>query len=234
MHLGNAHFWDQPRSPSAPLPLSHRAKNLCMKDKQMTTITTIEALEALYEAPAQATLDKVQDHLTPLYKNWIDGARFLVLSTVGPEGTDASPRGDDGPVVKIQNPKTLLLPDWRGNNRLDSLRNIVRDPRISLMFMVPGCKNVVRINGKAALSTDASLLTQFDKSGKAPTCVLLATIEEVYFQCAKAIMRSALWTSGDESQSVPTAGEFVREQSEGFDAEAYDEGYADYAKTRMW
>ena len=200
----------------------------------MTTITTIDALEALYDAPMQAALDKVQDHLTPLYKKWIDGARFLILSTVGPEGTDASPRGDDGPVVQVQDPKTILLPDWRGNNRLDSLRNIVRDPRISLMFMVPGCKNVVRINGKAILSTEPSLISQFDKSGKAPACVIIARVEEAYFQCAKAIMRSGLWSAGDESKSVPTAGEFVRERHEDFDAEAYDEGYAEYAKDRMW
>ena len=200
----------------------------------MAVIDNIPALEALYDAPMQTALDKVQDHLTPLYKKWIDGSRFLILSTVGPEGTDASPRGDDGPVVKIQDPKTILLPDWRGNNRLDSLRNIVRDPRISLLFMVPGCKNVVRVNGKATLSTDPSLLAQFDKSGKAPTCIIIATIDEVYFQCAKALMRSALWASGDESPNVPTAGEFVRERIEGFDAQAYDAGYADYAKDRMW
>ena len=200
----------------------------------MAVIDNIPALEALYDAPMQTALDKVQDHLTPLYKKWIDGSRFLILSTVGPEGTDASPRGDDGPVVKIQDPKTILLPDWRGNNRLDSLRNIVRDPRISLLFMVPGCKNVVRVNGKATLSTDVGLLAQFDKSGKAPTCIISAAIDEVYFQCAKALMRSALWASGDESANVPTAGEFVRERIEGFDAQAYDAGYADYAKDRMW
>ena len=200
----------------------------------MSTIQTIPALEALYDAPMQAALDKVQDHLTPLYKKWIDGARFLILSTVGPEGTDASPRGDDGPVVKVTSPKTILLPDWRGNNRLDSLRNIVRDPRISLMFMVPGCKNVVRVNGSAVLSTNPALISQFDKSGKAPTCVIVTTVEEVYFQCAKALMRSRLWASEDESKTVPTAGEFVREQHEGFDADAYDKGYADYAKDRMW
>ena len=200
----------------------------------MAVIDNIPALEALYDAPMQTALDKVQDHLTPLYKKWIDGSRFLILSTVGPEGTDASPRGDDGPVVKIQDPKTILLPDWRGNNRLDSLRNIVRDPRISLLFMVPGCKNVVRVNGKATLSTDAGLLAKFDKSGKAPTCIIIAAIDEIYFQCAKALMRSALWASGDESPNVPTAGEFVRERIEGFDAQAYDAGYADYAKDRMW
>jgi len=200
----------------------------------MTRIETIKELEALYGAPMQAALDKVQDHLTPLYAKWIEVARFCILSTVGPDGTDASPRGDTGPVVTLQDSKTLLLPDWRGNNRLDSLRNIVEDPRVSLMFMVPGCNNVIRINGKAVLSTEPALISRFDKSGKAPTTVIVTHIEEVYFQCAKALMRSSLWTSGDQSKTVPTAGEFVRELHEDFDAENYDKGYADYAKDRMW
>ena len=200
----------------------------------MDIIDTIEALEALYAPPMQRSLDKVQGQLTPLYAKWIEGSRFVILSTVGPEGTDASPRGDNGPVVRIADPATLLLPDWRGNNRLDSLRNIVRDPRVSLMFMVPGCNNVVRVNGHAKLSADASLVSKFDKSGTPPATVIVTHIAEVYFQCAKAIMRSAIWTSGDESQNVPTAGAFVREQDAGFDAEAYDTGYAEYAKDRMW
>ena len=102
----------------------------------MDTIRTVDALEALYGAPMPAALAKAVDHLTPLYSKWIETSRFLILSTIGPEGTDASPRGDAGPVVKIADAKTLLMPDWRGNNRLDSLRNIVRDPRVSLLFMI--------------------------------------------------------------------------------------------------
>jgi len=201
----------------------------------MTIIDTVEGLEALYGPAMQAALDKVQDHLTPLYKDWIEQSRFLILSTTGPEGTDASPRGDDGPVVKIADPKTILLPDWRGNNRLDNLRNIVRDGRVSLMFMVPGCNNVVRVNGQAALTAAPDMTARFARQEKQPKTVIVVTIGEVYFQCAKALMRSALW-SADQStaQSVPTAGQFVREQHESFDAEAYDTGYAEYAKDRMW
>ena len=157
-----------------------------------------------------------------------------MLSTVGPEGTDASPRGDSGAVVRVVDGSTLWLPDWRGNNRLDSLRNIVEDGRVSLMFLVPGSNNVVRVNGTALLTADKSVTAQFVKDGKTPRTVIAITVAEVYFQCAKALMRSRLWTSGDESTGVPSAGDFIGEVRDGFDARAYDEGYADYAKDRMW
>ncbi len=200
----------------------------------MQTITSIDTLEALYDAAVPASLTKVTPHLTPLYRTWIEAARFVVMSTVGPEGTDGSPRGDDGPVVKVSDNKTLLLPDWRGNNRLDTLRNIVRDGRISLMFMVPGSNNVVRVNGQAVLTADSEVTEQFQQAGKHPKTVIVVTTSEIYFQCAKAIMRSGLWTRGDDSANLPTAGAFVREMQADFDAESYDSGYAEYAKSRMW
>lgn len=200
----------------------------------MTPIKSIAELEAHYGPPNPASLQKVQARLTPNYHDWISASRFVILSTVGPEGTDASPRGDDGPVVAIKDEKTLLLPDWRGNNRLDSLKNIVRDDRVSLMFMVPGSNNVVRVNGRAVLTADETLTARFDKGGKTPATVIVVTIEELYFQCAKALMRSALWRSDDESDRVPSAGDFIKELDESFDGKAYDEGYAEYAKPRMW
>lgn len=200
----------------------------------MNKIDTIEALEALYDKPLPSPLAKVQTALTPKYKSWIGHSRFVVLTTVGPEGTDASPRGDQGPVVAVEDDHTLLLPDWRGNNRLDSLRNIVRDGRVSLMFMVPGCANVVRVNGQAILTDDATLSARFETAGKTPKTVIVTTIKEVYFQCAKALMRSELWSGEGHSGTLPTAGDFIREFTEGFDAKAYDDGYNDYAKTRMW
>jgi len=200
----------------------------------MLPITDIDELEALYGAAVPAALTKVAHRVTPLYRQWIDASRFLILSTVGPEGTDASPRGDDGPVVRIADAETLLLPDWRGNNRIDSLRNIVRDGRVSLLFMVPGCNNVVRVNGHAMLTADDTVTGLFEKQGKRPKTVIVTTVGEIYFQCAKALMRSALWTSGDESTGIPSAGQFVREKDADFDAETYDSGYAEYAKDRMW
>ena len=161
-------------------------------------------------------------------------SRFLVLTTVGPEGTDASPRGDATPVVAIEDETTLILPDWQGNNRLDSLRNIVRDGRVSLMFMVPGCKNVVRVNGLAVLSNETALTNRFETAGKLPKTVIVISVSEVYFQCAKALMRSELWSGADQSHGLPTAGDFISEFKELFDAKAYDDGYCEYAKDRMW
>lgn len=200
----------------------------------METIDTIDALEALYDEAFQGALDKVQSALTPAYRTWIERSRFCILSTVGAEGTDASPRGDVDPVVRIAGPTTLLMPDWRGNNRMDSLRNIVRDGRVSLMFMIPGSDTVVRVNGDAKLTADAGLCAQFEHKGKTPRTVIVVELREVYFQCAKALMRSALWSAEHDLEGLPTAGVFLREVNEGFDAESYDAGYAEYAAPRMW
>lgn len=199
----------------------------------MTPITDLTQLQTIYGDPVPASLTKVADHITPLYHTWINASRFVILSTTGPEGTDASPRGEDGPVVRITDPKTMLLPDWRGNNRIDSLRNIVRDSRTSLMFMIPGCDNVVRVNGTAIVTADSEVLNSFEHRGKHPRTVIVLTVQEAYFQCAKAIMRSELWTA-EHRKDVPTAGEFIKEMKEGFDARAYDDGYAEYAAPRMW
>ncbi|OED39872.1 pyridoxamine 5'-phosphate oxidase [Chromatiales bacterium (ex Bugula neritina AB1)] len=200
----------------------------------MNWIKSIEELERLYDAAVPTSLEKVAAQLTPLYRRWIEVSRFVVVSTVGPEGTDASPRGDIEPVVHIADAKTIWLPDWRGNNRIDTLRNIVRDGRISLMFMVPGCNNVVRINGRALLTADAETLAHFERKGKQPKTVTVISIDEIYFQCAKALMRSTLWSSDDESALVPSAGDFIKEFKAGFDGTAYDADYPESSKARMW
>ena len=200
----------------------------------MEAIKTIADLEALYDVAVPGSLTKVTRHITPLYRQWIEAARFCIMSTVGPEGTDGTPRGDDGPVVRIVDENTLYLPDWRGNNRIDSLRNIVRDERVSLMFMVPGCANVVRVNGMAILTADGDVVTSFEQAGKHPKTIIVITVGEVYFQCAKAIMRSQLWEPREEMAPLPTAGEFLKEQQASFDAKTYDSGSVDHAKKRMW
>ena len=200
----------------------------------MNRIETVTELRALYADPVPGAIAKVVDQITPHYRRWIDASRFVILSTVGEEGTDASPRGDIGPVVHVVDAHTLWLPDWRGNNRLDSLENIVRDGRVSLMFMIPGSNNVVRINGRAVLTDDAEVIGHFERKGKTPRTVIVVEVGEVYFQCAKALMRSQLWLPVEQIPDIPTAGEFIRELDETFDAKAYDDGYPEYAKPRMW
>jgi PPOX class probable FMN-dependent enzyme len=200
----------------------------------MKTIENIAELEQFYDKPLGLSLKKVVNHITPLYKQWIEASRFLVMTTVGEEGCDASPRGDQNNVVKVIDSKTLWCPDWQGNNRLDSLRNIVEDGRISLMFMIPGCNNVVRVNGSAELSVDEKVTGEFARDGKVPKTVIVVDARDLYFQCAKALMRSELWFSESEPQRLPTAGQFIREVDEGFDSESYDTGYAEYAKSKMW
>lgn len=198
----------------------------------MKPIDSIAALDAIYDSVPEAAVAKVTARLTPHYRAWVETARFVILSTVGPGGTDASPRGDRGPVVQVVDDKTLLLPDWRGNNRLDSLRNIVTDGRLSLMFMVPGSGIVVRINGRGQITEDADLRGRFDRDGTQPRTVIVVSVCEVYFQCPKAIMRAELWS--DVAPPVPTAGDFIAEMKVDFDAKAHDAGYADYARPRMW
>lgn len=182
----------------------------------MTRVDDIAALEALYPgAVSKGAVQKVATRLTPKYRDWILGSRFCVLSTVGPEGTDGSPRGDDGPVVDALDENTLLMPDWRGNNRLDSLRNIVADGRVSLMFMVPGSSTIVRVNGRAHLSVEADLIGRFEQRGRQPATVIVIEVGEVYTQCAKAILRSGLWMRGDDTGLVPTTGEIMAEMTAG-------------------
>ncbi len=200
----------------------------------MKAISSVEELESLYGQPHEGALRKVKAELTPLYRTWVEASRFLILTTVGPEGTDASPRGDMESVVRVIDPNTLWLPDWRGNNRADSLKNVVRDGRVSLMFMVPGSNNVVRVNGTAILTADEAATGAFEQNGKHPRSVIVVSIQEVYFQCAKALMRSRLWSADDESARVPTAGQFLGEVDETIDVEQYDADYPEYAKERMW
>ncbi|MCB1358196.1 MAG: pyridoxamine 5'-phosphate oxidase family protein [Maritimibacter sp.] len=200
----------------------------------MEKIETVAALEALYGAPPEAAVVKVTGYLTPSYRDWIARSRFVVISTVGPEGVDGSPRGDEGPVVEIADAKTLLLPDWRGNNRIDTLRNIVRDGRIALMFFIPGSNNVIRVNGRAAVSADPALVERFEQQGRHPRTVIVVSVEEVYGQCARALMRAELWSQGDMSEGLPSVGDMLADAKAGFDGAAYDAGWAARAKTSMW
>lgn len=201
----------------------------------MEFIETLEGLEARYGTPQPASTTKVADRLIPEYRVWVERARFCILSTVGPEGTDASPRGDDGPVVRILDNRTLALPDWRGNDRIDSLRNIVRDGRASLMFMIPGSVNVIRVNGRARVTADAGLCGSFARDGKAPRTVTVLAVKEVYFQCARALLRARLWAGEDESAGLPTPGQMLAAMTAGaVGGPDYDAEWPGRAAKTMW
>jgi len=197
-------------------------------------IEDIASLEALYPDPSPNSLRKVATRLTPLYRKWIGKSRYCIVSTVGTQGTDGSPRGEDGPVVTELDAQTLAMPDWQGNNRLDTLRNIVSDGRISLLFLVPGSDVVLRINGQARVTADAQLRAMFNRQGKQPTTVIVIKIGEVYAQCARASMRAGLW-SRDDSKGLPTMGEILAEQTRGEEGgAAYDAEWQERAVRTLW
>lgn len=203
----------------------------------MSVIETVEQLEAIYGDVGDASTVKVADHVTPLYRIFIEKAPFAALATIGPEGIDCSPRGDLPGFVRIHDPKTLMLPDRRGNNRVDSLRNIVRDPRVSLMFLIPGSGNAVRANGRARLSIDPQLLDSFKVEGKAPRSVMVMQVDEIYFQCARAIVRSDLWNPDKrvDPKTLPTPGQILAEMSENKVGGAeYDRIWPERAAATMW
>ncbi|MEO6063860.1 MAG: MSMEG_1061 family FMN-dependent PPOX-type flavoprotein, partial [Thermoflexales bacterium] len=157
------------------------------------TITTLAQLQALNGAVAEASLKKEVAFVHPLYRAIIEASPFAVLATSGPDGLDASPRGDLPGFVQVLDEHTLLLPERRGNNRTDSLRNIIADPRVGLLFFVPGITETLRVNGKASISTDPELLARFPMEGKLPKCVVVIRVDTVFYQCARAIHRSKLW-----------------------------------------
>ncbi len=197
-------------------------------------VDDISELEALYGKPGSASMNKVARQMTPLYRKWIMASRFCVVSTVGPGGTDGSPRGDIGPVVQELDAHTLLLPDWRGNNRMDTLRNIVADGRVSLMFMVPGSNNVIRVNGRGRVTIDDDVRARFEVDGKRPRSVIVISIEEIYSQCARALMRAELW-GGAAVPDLPTAGDLLAEQTSGTEGgQAYDAAWGGRAAKTMW
>ena len=202
----------------------------------MTVVTSVEQLNALYGEPGEASIVKVTDHLLPEYRRMIEASPFLTLATVGPEGLDCSPRGDAGAVIHIEDARTLMLPDWRGNNRVDSLANIVRDPRVALLFLIPGSNTTMRINGRAVLRIDEELTQRFTMDGRHPRSVVVITIEEVYSQCARAVLRADLWNPEKfaDSTCLPTVGQMLASAKKGFDGEAYDREWPGRAAKTMW
>ena len=200
-------------------------------------LTTDAQLDAVYGTPAASSLTKEIDYISDHYRAFIEKSPFLVLATCGPEGLDCSPRGDPPGFVRVADEKTLLIPDRRGNNRIDTLRNLVRDPRLSLIFLIPGVGETLRINGRAEIVTDPDLLASFVMQGKEPRSVLVVTAERVYFQCQKALARSKLWSA--EAQiprgELPSTGTMIEALSrDDFDGAAYDAAYPERMKRTIY
>jgi uncharacterized protein len=200
-------------------------------------ITTIESLEALYGRPAGAAVAKEIDHINAGYRALIEAAPFVVIATSGPDGLDCSPKGDAPGFVRILDDKTLAIPDRRGNNRTDSFHNIIRDPRVALLFLIPGVGETLRVNGRAVISTDPELTASFVVKDKAPRCVLIVSIDSIYFHCSKAIVRAQLWNPAHQvdRKSLPSTGTIIAELSQGkLGGEAYDRALPERVKAELY
>jgi PPOX class probable FMN-dependent enzyme len=189
-------------------------------------VTTASKLDSLFDQVAPASYLKEVSFVHPHYRALIEASPFAVLATSGPNGLDASPRGDLPGFVVVEDEKTLLLPERRGNNRADSLHNIISDPRVALLFLIPGVGETLRVNGKASIVVAPELLTRFAVDGREPKCVISIEVEAVFFQCARAILRSRLWESAPadrRASTIPSAGAILAALSEGqIDGKAYD------------
>ncbi|MEM9574860.1 MAG: pyridoxamine 5'-phosphate oxidase family protein [Pseudomonadota bacterium] len=200
-------------------------------------IVDIAALEGLYGTPGQASVVKVADRLTNEYSKLIQASPFFALGSVGPEGLDCSPRGELGGAFAIHDEKTIIIPDRRGNNRLDSLRNIVVNPEIAMLFLIPGSHTTIRLNGTAIVTADAELLAANERDGKLPRSVIVVTIREIYTQCGRAVLRAGLWDAENhvDLASLPTPGDVLKAQTDGeIDGKEYDANWAGRAAKSMW
>src|SRR5580704_4881532 len=180
-------------------------------------VASIDQLESIYGEPFGPAVVKEIDYVSADYRAFIEAAPFCAVATCGPDGLDCTPRGDPPGFVRVQDEKTLLIPDRRGNNRIDSLRNLIADPRISLLFLIPGCGETIRVNGRAAISIDPALCESFVFAGKLPRSVIVVTVDRIYFQCAKAIVRSRLWDPAMqiERKTLPSSGTILAAISKG-------------------
>lgn len=188
-------------------------------------LNTLADLEALYGAPHERALRKQLDHVNEDYRRFIEASPFVVLATGGPDGLDCSPRGDAPGFVRLLDARTLALPDRAGNNRIDSLRNILADPRVALLFLIPGVNETLRVNGRAEIRVEPALLERFAMNGKRPRSVLVIRVETVFFQCSRAVVRSGLWDASRQiaRTRLPSSGTMLADFSNGtFDGETYD------------
>lgn len=197
-------------------------------------VSTESELDALYGQPVPTSILKEIDYISEDYRRYISASPFVIMATSGPEGLDCSPRGDPAGFVRIHDARTLMIPDRRGNNRLDSVRNIVRDPRIALLFLIPGSGTTMRVNGTAVLSVDPDLCASFAMDGKTPKCVIVIHVERCYTQCKKAIVRARLWDLEARQDDLPSIGAMMQNLDSGFDGKAYDAEYPERMKRTLY
>ncbi len=188
-------------------------------------INSSAALDALYGAPNPNSLAKEVAYLHPHYRKFVEAAPFVSIATGGPDGLDCSPRGDAPGFVRVHDEHTLMLPDRRGNNRVDTLKNLLADARIGLLFLIPGVGETLRINGTARITVDPALLASFAVDRKPPRCVIVVDIATVYFQCSRALVRSRLWEAAAQisRSALPSTGALIADiGNNAFDGEKYD------------
>ena len=200
-------------------------------------ITTFEQLQSLYGEKMGASVIKEIDHINANYRKLIEASPFVAVTTSGPEGLDCSPKGDAAGFVRILDNKTLAMPDRPGNNRIDGFRNIVRDPRIALLFLIPGVGETLRVNGRASISIDPDLMQSFAVNNKLPRCILIVRVESIYFHCSKAIVRSKLWdeTTKIGRESLPSTGTIIADLSQGkMGGDSYDREAPERIKAQLY
>lgn len=200
-------------------------------------ITSMAELEALYGKPSGAAVLKEIDHISDGYRKLIEAAPFVAIATCGPEGLDCSPKGDPAGFVHILDDRTLAIPDRPGNNRIDGFRNIMHDPRVALLFLIPGVGETLRVNGRADISVDPELMARFTINGKLPRSVMIVHIDSIFFHCSKAIVRAKLWeeTTKIDRRSLPSTGSIVAELSQGgFDSATYDREAPERIKAQLY
>jgi len=199
-------------------------------------IRTIDQLESHYKAPVPASLFKELEHISDHYRTFIEKAPFLVIASSGNGGLDCTPRGDPAGFVRVIDKHTVLMPDRRGNNRLDTLRNLVEDPRVSVLFLIPGVGETLRINGHAFILTEPELCQSFEIKGKIPASVVMIKVDRIYFQCQKALARSKLWDADTQvpRSDLPSTGEMLQALKADFDGGAYDRDYPERLKKTIY
>jgi len=200
------------------------------------TIRSLDDLAKIYAQPLPKIANKENDHITEVGRAFIAASPFLVLATSNGDSIDCSPKGDVPGFVQLLDDRTLLIPDRPGNNRIDGMKNLLVNPKVGIIFMVPGSNETYRVTGSAAISTDPELLKRFEVRGKLPRVVMRVSVEEAFNHCPKAFVRAKLWDANARPTGAPTHGDFAasRDGKDSAYAKDYNEKYAERLKTELY